>query len=128
MHVLLRLTKNEILPPRRILIEDKFLAVEPNQIHRAGTVGKAGYESLRSPLLGGLVTHDAPPKLDEGYPVAVSGHDTLELAHGVDTTAIHIPIREIMEQVVVGRHVDLLFEDLGAPRPDSGQIHDVLFV
>ena len=128
MHVLLRLTKNEILPPRRILIEDKFLAVEPNQIHHAGTVGKASHESLRSPFLGGLVTRDTPPKLDEWRPVAVSGHDTLELAHGVDTTAIHIPIREIMEQVVVGRHVDLLFEDLGASRPNAGQIHDVLFV
>ena len=104
------------------------MTVKPNQIHRAGTVGKAGHESLCSPLLGGLVTHDAPPKLDEGHPVAVSGHDTLELAHGVDATAIHIPIREIMEQVVVGCHVDLLFEDLGAPRPDAGQIHDILFV
>ena len=75
-----------------------------------------------------MVGGDAAAELHEGDFVAVSGDDALELADGVDAAAVDVAVGEVMEEVFVADYVDLFLQQLGAPRPDAGQVHDVLCV
>ena len=114
-----RLTEDDILYARLVLVVDPTAGIEPYDIHDITAIGEMGYDALLPAFAKLLKTLYPPTDLHQR-------HIACQLTDGVDLRPVHIFIRIILQQVTPRSDVELTCQYILALWSHAREIHDVL--
>ena len=114
-------SENDIFLADGIALFGIFAAVEPREVHHlARPVGKVGYDAfLAGTHLEGLETEDVAFHLYER-------HVARQFADGVETAAVHMLVRVVLQQVAIRHDAQFLAQHFLALRSHPRQVLYVL--
>ena len=113
-----RLPEDDVFRVYLVTPQKVLDALEPHEVHHTCPVGEVSHQPTLTPFAEGLEAEDFSFQLDIRH-VAVNLMDVIE------TAAVDVFIREIVEQVVQGMEGQLLVEDSCPLRAYARQIHDI---
>ena len=94
-------------------------ALKPDQIYHTVPIGKMRHQPTFPPFSFCFKTENLPLELH-------IRHVCRQLMYIIQTGAVYVFIRKIVQQIVQGGHVQFVFQEFGSLRPHSGQISNVL--